>query len=250
MQTNCTWRGCLLTSLVIFSFAGFYFVEPITQNLEYHYFADTRKILGITNFFDVVSNLPFLFVGIAGLKCVFTAWNNKANWDWLILFLSILLATVASSYYHLNPNNVTLAWDRLPIAIGFMALFAIVLGDYVSPRLGQWLLLPMCLLGIFSVVYWHLVDDLRIYAWVQFFSSALMLVVISIYKPGTLQTRHLLFALVFYAFSKITEYLDMAIFMLTQEMISGHSIKHILAAIGTFFLYMAFRYRKSKQQNG
>src|SRR6185437_6679831 len=40
---------------------------PIPQPLEYHQFADQRDYFGIPNFFNVVSNLAFLFVGIAGL---------------------------------------------------------------------------------------------------------------------------------------------------------------------------------------
>ncbi len=40
---------------------------PIPQPLEYHQFADQRDYFGIPNFFNVVSNIAFLFVGIAGL---------------------------------------------------------------------------------------------------------------------------------------------------------------------------------------
>ena len=247
MQTGQAWRGYLLVSLVIFSLIGLYLVEPIPQNLEYHHFADTRKILGIANFLNVISNLPFLLVGIAGIKYVFAIRENKTAWSWLILFTSILLVTASSSYYHLDPANPTLAWDRLPIATGFMALFVIVLGDYVNPRLEQWLLVPMLLLGILSVVYWHLVDDLRIYAWVQFVSSGLLLVVISTYKPRTLRTRYLVLAFAFYALAKITEHFDAVIFILVQETTSGHTIKHILAAIGTFFLYVTLRCRNVRQ---
>ncbi len=245
MPTSFTWRNITLVIFAITSLLSFFFVEPIPQDLAYHSFADTRKIWFIANFFDVISNLPYLLVGFAGMSYVFTNWNSADSWGWLILFLSIFLVAAGSSYYHLNPNNETLTWDRLPMAIGFMALFVIVLGEYVNIKLEHWLLIPMCLLGIFSVIYWHITDDLRIYAWVQFCSLGLLLVVISLYKPNTFQTKYLIYALVFYTLSKLTEYFDIAIFTFTQEMLSGHTIKHVLAAIGTFFFYMLLKYRNT-----
>lgn len=245
MQTVFAWRNIILTILVITSLLSFFFVEPIPQNLAYHSFSDTRNIWGIANFFDVISNLPFLLVGFAGLSYVSTHWSRKYSWSWLILFLSIFLVAAGSSYYHLNPNNETLTWDRLPMAIGFMALFVIVLGDYVNSKLEHWLLIPMCLLGIFSIIYWNITDDLRIYAWVQFCSLGLLLVIISLYKPSTFQTKYLIYALVFYSLSKITEYLDLTIFTFTQEMLSGHTVKHVLSAIGTFFFYMLLKNRNT-----
>ena len=38
----------------------FLFVPRIAQNPEYHQFADQRTLLGIPNFWDVMTNLPFI----------------------------------------------------------------------------------------------------------------------------------------------------------------------------------------------
>jgi hypothetical protein len=43
-------------------------LPPIPQDQSYHQFADQRTIFGIPNFWNVVSNLPFLAVGAAGLR--------------------------------------------------------------------------------------------------------------------------------------------------------------------------------------
>ena len=244
MQLNFTWREKILAILVILSLLSFIFIAPIPQDLQYHSFADTRTIWGIPNFFDVISNLPFAIVGLLGLNYVFNNWNTNRSWSWLILFLSILFVAAGSSYYHLNPNNQTLVWDRLPMAVGFMSLFAIVVGDYIYPKLEQWLLIPMCVLGVFSVLYWNFMDDLRLYAWVQFFSTALLLIVIFIYKPNTYQTKFLVFAFIFYILSKITEHYDQIIFSITHNVISGHTIKHLLAGIATFYFYLVLKYKK------
>lgn len=249
MQTNykwpIEWRDALLAALVLFSFLSLFFIKPIPQDLAYHMFADRRIMLGINNFFDVASNLPFFFVGLLGCITVIKNWGTHYSWSWLILFLSVLLVSFGSSYYHLNPENQTLTWDRLPMAIGFMALFVIILSDYVSPKLEKWLLLPMCILGMISVGYWHYTDDLRLYAWVQFVSLSLLLIIIFIYKPSHLHTRYILYAFFFYTMSKILEYFDQSFFELTFMLVSGHTIKHLLAAIATFYFYILLTRRKS-----
>jgi hypothetical protein len=40
----------------------------IPQPATYHAFADTRMLLRIPNALNVLSNVPFLFVGLAGLR--------------------------------------------------------------------------------------------------------------------------------------------------------------------------------------
>ncbi|MEM7400651.1 MAG: hypothetical protein AAF304_01740 [Pseudomonadota bacterium] len=237
------WRDSLMASIVVISFVCLFFLKPIPQDLAYHLFADNRTILGISNFFDVVSNLPFFFIGFLGSLTIIKHWGISQSWSWLILFLAVLLVSLGSAYYHLSPENKTLTWDRLPMAIAFMALFVIVLTDYVNISLEKWLLLPMCLLGVFSVIYWHMTDDLRIYAWVQFVSMALLLIIMFVYKPTYLRTSYLVFAFFFYMLSKIAEYFDQQFFEFFAQLISGHTIKHLLASIATLYFYFLLRHR-------
>ena len=243
MINSAVSKNYILIILIATSFLSFFFVDPIPQDLSYHLFADSRKLYGINNFFDVASNLPFLIIGIIALRHTFLLWNSYDSWCWLFLFASVLLVSFGSGYYHLNPNNETLVWDRLPMAIGFMALFVVVIGDYVDLRLRNWLLVPMSLLGILSVLYWHVTDDLRLYAWVQFVSMGLLLIIIFMYHPSTLRTKYLIYAFVFYTLSKVTEYFDMEIFNYFSEKISGHTIKHLLAAVSTLYFYILMKYR-------
>ncbi len=236
-------RDSFIVLLVILSFASLFFITPIPQDLNYHNFADNRALFGINNFLDVFSNLPFLLVGIIGIHRTFKHWGITSSWSWLVFFISIFFVALGSSYYHLNPENSTLTWDRLPMAIGFMALFVIVLTDYIHQDLERWLLLPMTIIGVLSVVYWHIADDLRFYAWVQFISMALLLIIIFVYKPHHLQPKYLIFAYIFYALSKLTEYFDKQIFEITDQLISGHTIKHLLASIATFCFYFLLKRR-------
>jgi hypothetical protein len=48
---------------------GFVFcLPPIPQDQSYHAFADGRTMLGVPDFLNVTTNLPFLIVGALGLR--------------------------------------------------------------------------------------------------------------------------------------------------------------------------------------
>ncbi|MEO6561751.1 MAG: alkaline phytoceramidase, partial [Nitrosospira sp.] len=136
----------------------------IPQPVEYHRFADQRIYFGIPNFFNVASNVIFLFVGVAGLVfllCLRGLMALKAftdlseRWPYLVLFLSVAMACIGSIYYHLAPDNDRLVWDRLPIAVGIMALLAATLSERVSPRMGVLLLPVLIAIGAGSVMHWY-----------------------------------------------------------------------------------------------
>ena len=83
-------------------------------------------MFGIDNFFDVISNLGFLIVGMVGLVIVFGGRAQfefrSERWPYAVFFLGVLLTALGSGYYHLAPDNESLFWDRLPMTIAFMGL--------------------------------------------------------------------------------------------------------------------------------
>ena len=94
------------------------FLQPIPQPLSYHNFADHRSWLGVPNFGDVTSNVPFAIVGIWGLivllspgKVEFS--DRRERWLYLMMFASLILTAFGSGYYHLAPDNARLVWDRI-----------------------------------------------------------------------------------------------------------------------------------------
>jgi hypothetical protein len=132
---------------------------PLAQWASYHDFADQRRILGIPNFLDVVSNSALLIVGILGLVRIKAITHSpQLLLAGLIFFASIVLIAAGSAYYHLAPSNASLAWDRLPMAVAFMAFLALVIGEFISTRAGALLLLPLVALGLTSVGYWHVTE--------------------------------------------------------------------------------------------
>ena len=143
-----TWRHLVLMALVLTSALGMASLDPIAQNLAYHSFADTRPLLGIPNFGDVASNLPFLLVGVLGLRLCLRMKSDAVRQAWIALFGGITLVSIGSSYYHWDPTNDTLVWDRLPMTIAFMGLFVALLSENVDRRLARVLLVPALAFGL------------------------------------------------------------------------------------------------------
>lgn len=219
-------------------------LPPIAQDPEYHFFADHRGLLGVPNFLNVTTNLAFLAVGIAGIVlCARRHEGIGARWAWLVCFIGVALMCFGSGYYHMKPDNDTLVWDRLPMSIGFMALSVAVLSEHLNPRLEAYLPGPTIILGIGSVVYWHYTGDLRLYVLVQFLPLLLLPVILLLFKDRYAHRGLLLLALAIYIASKLAEYYDRAVFALTGNIISGHSLKHLLAALALLAVYGMLRRR-------
>ena len=149
-------RVVLLIAVTAVSLVGLLLLPPISQDQSYHHFADQRTLLGIPNFWNVVSNIPFIAIGAVGLR---QFGRYPAT---ILLFLGILLTGFGSAYYHLEPSDKTLFWDRLPMAIGFMAILAITIEERVDRRAGAVLLWPLIVVGVSSLLLWHWTGDLRL----------------------------------------------------------------------------------------
>jgi hypothetical protein len=141
-------------------------LEPIRQDPAYHILADARAYCGVPNFLNVTSNIPFLVVGAIGLIFCLRNPARGAMRSWSVFFLGVALVFAGSAYYHSAPDNSTLVWDRLPMTLAFMGLFAGLLTEHMDDRVERALLVPAVALGIASVAWWAYTDDLRIY--VQF----------------------------------------------------------------------------------
>ncbi len=216
---------------------------PVTQDVRYHAFADTRAFLGIPNFLDIVTNLPFLAVGLAGVRRCLRGRVGPMRDAWLVLFAGVALVSAGSVYYHWSPGDAALAWDRLPMTMGFMGLFVALLGEYLGSRRASPLLVPAVLLGLGSVVYWRVTGDLRPYIAVQLAPLAAIPLMVALLRGSHTHQWLLFAALGAYALAKVAEAYDAAIFSATGETLSGHSLKHLLAATacGCLLLMLSVR---------
>jgi hypothetical protein len=208
------------------------------QPLSYHLFADQRSWLGIPNFGDVASNILFLVAGLWGLAFLASKPGSKQfleareRWSYVLVFVGLLLTAFGSAYYHLAPDNARLLWDRLPMTIVFMPLVAAMVGERVSVRIGLWLLPVLVVVGIGSVLQWHLSEqrgagDLRFYAAVQLY-ALLALLAAFLLPPRYTEGSYLLLVAGLYVLAKICEAADQEIFSFTH-FVSGHTLKHLAA---------------------
>jgi len=207
------------------------FMAPIGQDPAYHTFADTRATLGMPNFFDVVSNVPFLLAGAAG---VWVCLKRRVPGDgpgWATFFIGTALVGIGSAYYHWSPNDGTLVWDRLPLALVSVAFFIGLVSDRISPRLATVLFIPAVIAGLGSVVYWHYTNDLRPYIWIQLLPVLTLPIAVLCYRPRHTHQGYLGVVLLFYVLARISEVYDHGIFALTGNVVSGHTLKHLMAAL-------------------
>lgn len=233
----------LLLIVTFLASGAFFFTRQVMpQELSYHTFIDSRIFFHIPNTLDVISNLTFMVVGLLGYHQA-TQLSPPLKKAWAAFFLSILLVAPGSAYYHWNPNNQTLIWDRLPMSTGFMALYIVLLAEHISVKWTK-LLAPALLTGLSSVVVWVMTDDLRFYFWVQF-SSFLSIPIILLAFPSRFSHKSwYAFTLVFYILAKWTESNDREIFQWSQEIVSGHTLKHLLAAVGLLGMWWMLKVRK------
>lgn len=215
-------------------------LPPIAQDPGYHQFHDQREMNSIPHALNVISNIPFILIGLFGLVRVAEATDRTVPFElrpaYLILFAGVLLTGFGSAYYHWAPDNHTLVWDRLPMTLAFMGLFAAVLGERLDPKLGRRATLPLLACGIGSVLWWVAFDDLRPYGVVQFLPILLILVLMWAFPARYTQSNRLIAALGWYLVAKLLEEADGLVFAL-GGVISGHTLKHLAAAAGAWCLY-------------
>jgi hypothetical protein len=217
-------------------------VPPIHQSEAYHSFADQRALLGIANFWNVASNAAFLFAaayGLRGIKAFRETWERAA---FAITVFGSAMVAFGSAYYHWSPDSTTLVWDRLPMTLVFMSIFALTLGDRIDPRLGRRSLIPLLAAGVASVLIWKNTGDLRSYVLVQFYPMLAIPVLLT--RPSRYgATPGAVAMIVLYALAKVFELADhqIAAFLPT----GGHPWKHVIAA-AALVCYMsdAVRWRR------
>jgi hypothetical protein len=247
----------ILIVLISFVVTGLTFTfPPIAQDPAYHNFADTRGLFGIPNFGDVMGNLFFIIFGFMGMRTVFESRNDTNIFTmkgeyilWEVFFVGTFLVGFGSGYYHLEPNNHTLVWDRLPMTIAFMSIISLVIMLRISTKGGLFLFPLFLIAGAGSVFYWDYTEslgngDLRPYALVQFLPMLLLPLIFWLLPARYNGLKYPVYALLWYGLAKVLEYFDPDIFELTGEVVSGHTLKHIAAAIAVYMMVVYVQKRK------
>lgn len=258
----------ILIAIAAAAFVALLFVPPFAQDVGYHDFADQRTRWTVPHALNVLSNLPFVIFGLWGLIDLRRASRQPGArdarrndhdaasdpsdagptlaaqwWAFLLMFLFVTLTGFGSMYYHAQPTNDTLYWDRLPLTVVFMAFFWLVLADRVGA--GPWLLVALVLAGVGSVTYWHWTEqagagDVRFYAFVQFFPILVIPFLLACFPARRCRTQDLLAILMWYLLAKLLEWLDRQVYR-ASGLVSGHTLKHLAASLGALWLWVLMR---------
>ena len=223
------------------------FLPSIQQDQNYHNFADQRALFGVNNAFDTLSNLAFIIVGILGL---FNFYNNKfikiSNSFSVILnlfFISIILTGLGSGYYHLSPNDFTLVFDRLALTLVFTFILAMLANIRISERSGFHTLAELIILAPLTVLIWNYNGNLTPYAVLQF-GGIIIIVLTLLLTKAQKQSPCFASLIILYGFAKLAEFYDVEIFKLSQNLISGHTLKHLIGAIAVLIFISPLKVKK------
>ncbi|KAK4438295.1 hypothetical protein Salat_0163800 [Sesamum alatum] len=247
-------RTALVWGVAIVCFLVLMLVTPsIPQSQEYHDFADQREFFGIPNTLNVISNFPFFIVGLIGLVLCYYKNYFKLSLQgelcgWTFFFIGVAAVAFGSSYYHLKPNDARLVWDRLPMTVAFTSIIAIFIIERVDERKGTFSIIPLLLAGVVSILYWRFFDDLRPYALVQFVPCIAIPVMAILLPPMYTHSTYWLWAAGFYLLAKIEEAADKPIYNLTHHIVSGHTLKHLCAAMVPIFLTLMLAKREVAEE--
>lgn len=221
---------------------------------HYHAFADQRSAFGIPCVMDVLSNLPFALAGAVGLwqlgrtpaHALLPAQRGLA----MLFFAGLLLTTAGSSWYHWQPDDAGLVVDRMGMSVAFAGLLGLAVVDRISDRAGQVLAGLTLLLAPLAAGLPLVNGNMGPWAVVQ--GGALVLLAALALKR--VRAGALGFSMgaviVIYAVAKALELSDHAVFGLTQGLVSGHSLKHVVAALAVVPVLQALRRAGSVMRTG
>jgi hypothetical protein len=207
-----------------------------------HPFVDARGWWLIPNALDVLSNLPLMVAGAWGLLALRQRVVSAAARQALVVFFGGLLFTgVGSAVYHWAPSAASLVLDRLGMAVTFAGALSLAAAVRVSLAAARCTLGVVMVLALLSALMPLTHDNPLPWLMVQFGGMALLgWTALQKQVPGALGVRlGLLIGL--YALAKVFELGDATIFHATGEGISGHSLKHLVAALAAWPVIHAVR---------
>jgi hypothetical protein len=225
---------------------------PFLKTLTTEWYADGRAFLGVPNFLNVVSNAAFLLVGIAGLVlCAGVPREESALGAWRVFYAGMVLTCCGSVWYHLAPSEATIVWDRLGMIVAFVGLCAAVIAESIRAPVPAPLLAVALLFGAASVLWWRASGDLRIYAWVQLAPLACAATALTLRWLTPRLARLLTVSLALYVLAKLAETFDARVYTLSAHAVSGHTLKHLLAAASAAVLlaWQGARMRVATRRN-
>src|SRR5512139_2780542 len=230
-------------------------LPPVAQPPGYHDFADQRACWGVPNCLDTASNAFFMLAGLACLRFLrrgrVAFGDMREAWLYALFFVGAVLVGFGSGYYHLAPGNGWLLWDRLAMMLTFMAWLAAIDAERVSPAAGLRVLPLLLAAGLGSAAWWRWSEargmgNLLPYWLMQLYPVLMIPLLLALYPPRYSGDRAILAVIGLYLLAFALDLGDRPVFVLTGGLLSGHTIKHAVAALAVYAVVLHLRRRTIK----
>lgn len=208
------------------------FGPAVEQYANYHAFADQRTLWDLPYAMDVLSNIPFAILGMWGLLRLGPSTSQRPLA--MLFFGGLLLTALCSSYYHLQPDDMGLTIDRLGMLAPFAGLMGLAVADRVGMRAGQATAIAVLALGPVAVGVWALTGNLLPWSILQG-GGMVLIVCVALRRPLVGAWGMPLLAVIgWYVLAKALELADDQVLAMTHDLVSGHTLKHIAAAMAAW----------------
>jgi hypothetical protein len=228
----------------------------VAQSAHHHHFADQRAWGWLPFAADVLSNLPFLLWGGLGLTLLARQARGVGHRPVAasrgltgLFFAGLVVTAFMSAFYHWRPDNAVLVFDRLGMVVAFAGLMGLAAAGRVSARAGELLAAAVLLLGPLSIWVWSASGNVLPWAVLQFGGMALVLGLAFLKPLPGAPAIQWAWVIVIYALAKCLELADEAVFTATAQLVSGHSLKHVVASFAAWPVVFALMdHRKSRAE--
>ncbi|RMX03539.1 hypothetical protein D8I35_16850 [Corticibacter populi] len=218
----------------------------VPQVAGYHDFADARTLLGIPHSMDVLSNLPFLFAALgiamamARVRRAHRAVPMPLWWHFAGLAAVGFAATAcASGIYHLQPGDTGVLWDRMAMSLVFTAVVGLAVLQVADTRSAATAAATTLAAAAISLAWWRATGNFTPWSVLQG-GGMLLVLAVALRRwrwpaaQGGRPPLAMLALLAWYALAKLCELADHTVFEATGHWISGHSLKHVFAALAAW----------------
>ncbi|CAL0322696.1 unnamed protein product [Lupinus luteus] len=243
-------KNHVLVAPFLFCICFLLFTPRITRS---HRFADLRNLVGVPNTMNVMTNFPFLIVGVVGLVLaleggVFNISCQGEVWAWVLFYGGITGVGFGSTYYHLKPDNDRVLWDTLPMMVVYSSLFSSLVVERIGQVIGLCCLFALLLAAFISIGYEWMYDDIRLCLMFQLIFPVAIAVVAFVYRSNYTHSRYWFLSLGIYVLAKFEAVADRKLYSLNDYIISGHSLEHLCLVLIPVIFSVMLIYRELKFQ--
>ncbi|XP_061374851.1 uncharacterized protein LOC133317067 [Gastrolobium bilobum] len=246
-------RSRILGAALLCCMCFLLFTPRIPRSPKHHQFVDMRNLFGVPNTLNVMTNLPFLVVGVLGFVLAleggfFNISSQGEVWGWVLFYAGIAGVAFGSAYYHLKPDDHRVLWDTLPMMVAFSSLLSSLVAERLGQRIGLCCMFALIVAALLCVVYERIYNDIRLSMVFQLILPLAIPVIASVYRSKYTHSRYWFLSTGIYLLAKFEGVTDRKLYHVNNYIISGHSLEHLCLALIPILLSVMLIYRELKFQ--